>query len=191
MTGLPAILQRAFSTLLQLTSCYYTIVARCDGVHDVLYTRGRMAPEAKQNPWTQVTACNNCFVVPLYDCDSSSRSSVVIFNIITTDYSLFNKQSNKKQFRLTRTCFVHSAGNRPTLGTIKVMYTGVHHFSCYPARREPCNMRFSRHMIGSRPIKFHSLLSRYNNAYWLSMYLRPHNLHQRLRIFGSVEYQFL
>ena len=40
----------------------YTIVARSYGVHGVLYTRGKMAPEAKprvpfapegvQNPWT-------------------------------------------------------------------------------------------------------------------------------------------
>ena len=48
-----------------------------------------MAPKAKprvpftfegvQNPWTPVAACNNCFVIPLYNCYSSSRSSVVIF----------------------------------------------------------------------------------------------------------------
>ena len=56
-------------------------------------------------------------------------------NIITIDYSLFNKQTNKKQFPRTHGCFVQSAGNRPTLGTIKVMCTGVHHFSCYPASR--------------------------------------------------------
>ena len=53
-----------------------------------VHSRGKMEPEAKprvpfsfegvQNPWTTVTTCNNCFVIPLYNCYSSSRSSVVI-----------------------------------------------------------------------------------------------------------------
>ena len=75
-------------------------------------------------------------VIPLLEVLLSSS------NIITTDYSLFNKQTNKKQFPRTGGCFVHSAGNRPTLGMIKVVNTGVHHFLCYPACVEPCNMRF-------------------------------------------------
>ena len=86
--------------------------------------------------------------------------------------SWFNKQthsSNKKQFftcSLEPACVSYSAGNRPMVGTIKVMYTGVHHFSYYLAR---CSLRVARifshdtcvfvarHVIGSRPIKLHTL----------------------------------
>ena len=49
-----------------------------------VHSRWKMAPEAKprvpffcegvQNPWTQVTAFNNCFVIPLYNCYSSCFS---------------------------------------------------------------------------------------------------------------------
>ena len=49
----------------------YTIVARCDGIHAVAFCtpeggNGRVpfATEGVQNPWTPVTACNNCFVIP-------------------------------------------------------------------------------------------------------------------------------
>ena len=81
-------------------------------------------------------------------------------------------RNNSLLFPRTCGCFVHSAGNRPTLGTIKVMYTVVHHFLCYPPR---CALRLARilslgtcvfvarHVIGSRPIKLHILLPRYNN----------------------------
>ena len=109
----------------------------------------------------------------------SQRATIVLLYLCIIMLFLFSKFCCHLQTLLRRTihCLIsrrtrnnslepavdpYTARNRPTLGTIKVMYTGVHHFSCYPARREPCNMRFLRHMIGSRPIKLHSLLQRYN-----------------------------
>ena len=119
--------------------------------------RGKMAPEAKlrvpfategvQNPWTPVTAFNNFFCYTFVNCYSSSRSSVVISsNIITRSiHCLISRQTvqirkNSSLFPRTRGCFVHSARNRPKVGTIKVMYNSVHHFSFYPTP-EPCYMR--------------------------------------------------
>ena len=93
---------------------------------------GAISPQGCTTPMdpshnVQQLFCYLCIIViPLLKVLLSSS------NIITTDYSLLNMQTNKKQFPRTRGCFVHSAGNRPT---IKVMYTCVHHFSCYPARR--------------------------------------------------------
>ena len=130
----------------RICDVHYTIVARCDGVHGVLYTRGgKWHPRQSQGchfpsrvykthgPQSQratIVLLYLCYIIiPLLEVLLSSS------NIILTDYSLLNKQTNKKQFPRTRGCSVHSAGNRPTLGTIKVMYTGVHHFSCYLARR--------------------------------------------------------
>ena len=56
--------------IVMLPMCNKTIVARCD-----LGSMAFCTPEAKprvpfslegvQNPWTPVTACNNCFVIPL------------------------------------------------------------------------------------------------------------------------------
>ena len=40
---------------------------------------GAIYPRGCKKPWTPVTACNNRFVIPLYNCYFSSRSSVVIF----------------------------------------------------------------------------------------------------------------
>ena len=134
------------------TGTQYTIVAHCDGVHGVLYTRGGKwnprrsrgchfpsrvykthGPHSQRATTVLLYLC--IIVIPLLEVLLSSS------NIITTDYSLFNKQTNKKQF-LEPAVISYTARNRPMLGTIKVMYTGVHHFSCYPARHEPCNMRF-------------------------------------------------
>ena len=127
-------------------SVHYTTVARCDGVHAVLYTGG--------GKWNPRRSCGCHFPSRVYKTHGpqSQRATIVLLNlyiivipllevmlsssnIITMDYSLFNKQTNKKQFPRTRGCFVQSAGNRPTLETIKVTYTGVHHFSCYPTLR--------------------------------------------------------
>ena len=113
-----------------------------------------------QNLWTPVTACNNCFVIPLYNCYSSSRSSVVIFKH-------YYDAANKKLFPRTRSCLVHSAGNRPTPGTIKVMYTRCTSLFMLPGPSSHVTCVFvALHMIGSRPIKLHSLLPRYNNHRW-------------------------
>ena len=102
-----------------------------------------------------------------YNCYSSSRSSVIFKHYY--DDPLFNKQTNKKQFPRTRGCFVHSAGNRPTPGTIKVMYTGLHHFMVPDPSSHVTCVFVARHMVGSRPIKLHSLLPRYNNDSWTTL----------------------
>ena len=113
-----------------------------------------MEPEAKprvpfslegvQNPWTPVTTCNNCFVIPLLEVLLSSS------NIITTDYSLFNKQTNEKQLPRTRGCFVHSAkstnaGNDQ--GDVHRVYISFH-VTWRVASHVTC-VFVARHMIGS------------------------------------------
>ena len=127
-----------------------------------------MEPEAKprvpfslegvQNPWTPVTTCNNCFlylciiVIPLLEVLLSSS------NIITADYSLFNKHTNEKQLPRTRGCFVHStkltnAGNNQ--GDVHPVYI-TFHVTRRVASHVTC-VCVARHMIGSRPIKLHNL----------------------------------
>ena len=106
----------------------YTIVACCDGVHSVLYTRG-----VKWNP-RQSQGCHSPSRVYKTQGPQSQRTTIVLLfciivipllkvllsssNIITTNYSFFNNQTNKKQFHRTPGCFVHSGWNRPTLETI-------------------------------------------------------------------------
>ena len=67
--------------------------------------------------------------------------------------------------KLDRDCFVLSAGNRPTVGTIKVMFKT--HVTAALFRHGSC-VFVARHVIGSRPIKFHSLLPRYEKSFMLS-----------------------
>ena len=140
-----------------------------------VHSRGKMAPEAKlkvpfplegvQNPWTPVTACYNCLlylciiVIPLLEVLLPSS------NIITADNSLFNKQTNEKQLPRTHGCFVHSA---------KSTNAGNDQFSCYPARREPCNMRFccaSHDWFSTNQTS--QFAQRYNNT-WCCLSLYPH-----------------
>ena len=102
-----------------------------------------------------------------YNCYSSSRNSVIFKPYY--DDPLFNKQTNKKQFSRTRGCFVHSAGNQPTPGTIKVMCTCLHHFMVPDLSSHATCLFVARHMVGSRPIKLHSLLLRYNNDSWTTL----------------------
>ena len=84
--------------------------------------------------WPQSQRATIVLLLPLYNCYSSSWSSVVIFKHYYDD-PLFNKQTNNKQFPRTRGCFVHS-------------------------------VFVARHMFGSRPIKLHSFLPRYDHYIW-------------------------
>ena len=121
-----------------------------------------MEPEAKPrvpfslegvqiNPWTPVTACYNCCVIPLLEVLLSSS------NNITTNYLLFNKRTNKKQFHRTRGCRTQcwkstNAGNDQG---------DVHR--CTSLFMLPCQSSHvkcvfvARHMVSSRPIKLHNL----------------------------------
>ena len=77
--------------------------------HGVLYTRGGKFPlDGVQNPWTSVTACTNCFVIHLYNCYSSSGSSVVIFKHYYD--GLFINKTNCCTLWLGSICFVHPRG---------------------------------------------------------------------------------
>ena len=93
-------------------------ISRCDGVHVVLYTWG--------GKW-HLRGCTqpkdpNCSIQQLFCCTLVTLpfffSKIVIFKhyyIVWYNSSLFPR---------TRGCFVLSAENRPTVGSMKVMYTG-------------------------------------------------------------------
>ena len=140
------------------------------GVHGVLYTRG-----GKWNP-RRSRGCHFPSRVYKTHGPQSQRATIVLLylciivnipllevllsssNIITANYSLFNKQTNEKQLPRTRGCFVHSAkstnaGNdqgdvHPVYITFHVTRRVASHLTC---------VFVVRHMIGSRPIKLHSL----------------------------------
>ena len=152
---------------------HYTIVARCDGVHGVLYTRG-----GKWNP-RRSRVCHFPSRVYKTHGPQSQRATIVLLylciivipllevlllpsNIITTDYSLFNKQTNKKQFPRTRGCFVHSAKSTNAGNDQGDVHRCTSLFMLPgPSSHVTC-VFVARHMIGSRPMKLHSLLPRYN-----------------------------
>ena len=139
------------------------------GVHGVLYTRG-----GKWNP-RRSRGCHFPSRVYKTHGPQSQRATIVLLylciivipllevllsssNIITAEYSLFNKQTNEKQLPRTRGCSVHSAkstnaGNdqgdvHPVYITFHVTRRVASHVTC---------VFVARHMIGSRPIKLHNL----------------------------------
>ena len=162
---------------------HYTIVARCDGFHGVLYTRGwkwhprrsrgNISPrECTKTPCTpSLTAWNNCFVIPLYNNVTPLLEIMLSSsNIITTEYEEFNwanSCSNKKPFFTvpsnpwsfrTKRWKTTNAGNDQG---------DVHRFTSLMLPAALCSrgtcVFVAQHVIGSRPIKLHSLLPRYNN----------------------------
>ena len=155
----------------------YTIVARCDGLHGILYTRGgnctRGEAEGTNCPprvyKTHGPQSQRATIVLLYLGNINIPLLKVLLspsNIITTEYSFFNKQMNKKQFltvpsnpRVFRTqCWkaTNTGNDRGDVHRCTSLFPTPSHVTC---------VFVARHVIGSRPIKLHSLLPRYNKLF--------------------------
>ena len=108
-------------------------------------------------PFVLLYLCN--IIIPLLEVPLSSS------NIITTDYSLFNKQKNKKLFPRTRGCFVHSAKSTNAGNDQDDVHRCTSLFMLPgPSSHVTC-VFVARHVIGSRPIKLHNLYTEYNNSH--------------------------
>ena len=129
----------------------YTIVARCDGIHGIFYNRGgQMAAEAKPRvPF----ATNNLLMVTLlflflkfwWHLQTLLRWSMHCLKKQTNS-------SNKTNFSTVPSnpqVFHTQLWKTTNVGTIKVMYTGVLHISCYPSHFTCIFVLY--HVIGSRP----------------------------------------
>ena len=145
----------------------YKIAACCDGVHQ----RGQIAPKAKPRAPFASEGVQNAMDT------SYSMQQLFCYTLVTLLF-LFSKfcchlqilfwwihslisrrtvqiRNNSSLFPWTRKCFIHSAGNLPTLGTIKVMYTVV--YITFHVTRPPSDVTYVYvlyRVIGSRPIKF-------------------------------------